>query len=109
MNIDLTQVWRDKPLLEDIRSEIKRRALHGWRPWQVLLPPDLLWPMINEVSGGMVQEWSPMLDGVGVHLGEEHEVAVRFVLKDMKTSPVMVRSVPYHVETDLTVRHGTPV
>jgi hypothetical protein len=115
VNIDLVQVWRDKPLLEDLRSEIKRQALQGWRPWELRLPPELLWPMVEEVSQGMVQEWSPRLDGIAVQLGDQHEVAVRFVLKDMPTSPVMVRSLPYHggrpgdTKEGLVVRNGSPV
>lgn len=113
MNIDLAEVWRDKPLLEDIRSEVKRQALQGWRPWELRLPPELLWPMVQEVSEGMFGQWSPVVDGIAVQLGEQHEVAVRFVLRDMKTSPVMVRALPYHggrpgdTEADLVVRRGT--
>lgn len=115
MRIELTQVWRDKVVLEDIRAEVKRQALHGWRPWEYRLPPDLLWPMVSEISEGMVEQWSPTLDGAGVQLGEENEVAIRFVLRDMQTSPVMVRSMPYRggrqgdTQADLVVRRGHPL
>jgi len=96
MNVDLSEVWRDKSLASDIAREIKRQAAQGWKPWEILLPPDLLWPMLEEVSQGMVMQWSPMLFGTGVQVGAEGEVAIRFVLPDLKTSPVMVRSLPYH-------------
>jgi len=96
LTVELTEVWRDRPLLHDIAAEIKRQAQKGWKPWEILLPPDLLWPMLEEVSQGMIMQWSPMLLGVGVQVGPEGEVAIRFVLPDLKTSPVMVRSLPYH-------------
>lgn len=95
MIVDLVKVWRDKTALENIRSEIKVQAGQKWKAWEILLPPDLLYPMISEVSQGMVTEWSPVVDGVGIQLGKENEIAVRFVLPDMKLSPVMVRSMKY--------------
>jgi len=36
------------------------------------------------------------LFNVAVQVGQQGEVAIRFVLEGMKTSPVMVRSLPYH-------------
>ena len=96
MNVELSEVWRDKWLLADIASEIKRQATKGWKPWQINLPPDLLWPMLEEVSQGMVTQWSPMLFGTGVHVGQQNEVEIKFILPDMKMSPIMVRSLPYH-------------
>ncbi len=88
MRIDMEEVFRDKNLLSEIRWEIKRKALTGWKPWAILLPPDLLWPMINEVSQGMAQSWSPFLDGVPIEVGPQNEVGLKFVLPGMKTSPV---------------------
>jgi len=112
MIVDLTNVWRDKALLDDIRSEVKRQSTAGWRPWEILLPPELLWPMIEEVSAGMMSQWSPVVDNVGVQVGEEKEVAIRFVLKGLKTSPVMVRSIKYKAwnkdnVVPIEVHHGS--
>lgn len=95
MIISLEEVWRDKPLLDEMRSEIKRQSLQNWKVWEILLPPELLWPMLEEVSQGMYQQWSPSLFGAGVQVGEEKEVAIKFVLPDLKMSPVMVKSMPY--------------
>jgi len=89
------QVWRDKSIIPEMLSEIKRQALQDWKPWEILLPPDLLYPMLEEVSQNMVMQWSPTLFGVGIQVGAPDEIAIRFVLKDIKLSPVMVRSLPY--------------
>jgi len=96
LNIDLARVWRDKSVLPEMQSEMKRVALQNWKPWEILLPPNLLYPMLEEISQNMYVQWSPTLFGVGVQVGAPDEIAIRFVLKDMKTSPVMVRSMPYH-------------
>jgi hypothetical protein len=96
MTVELAQVWRDKGALSEIKAEIKRASTDGWKPWEVLLPPDLLYPMIEEVSQGQFQQWSPIVLGIGVQVGGQDEIAIRFVLPEMKTSPVMVRSMPYH-------------
>ena len=95
MRIDLGQVWRDKSALESIRAEIKLQKSLGWKIWEVLLPPDLLYPMIEEVSQGMYQQWSPVIDGVGIQVGNQGELGLRFVLPDLKTSPVMFQSMKY--------------
>lgn len=95
MVVDLIEVWRDKKALEEIGAEIKMQAHQGWRPWEILLPPELLYPMIEEVSQGMYTEWSPTIYGTGIQVGEPHELAIRFVLPDMKLSPVMVKSMKY--------------
>ena len=95
MMIDLAEVWRDKNALENIRAEIKLQAVQKWRAWEILLPPDLLYPMITEVSQGMYAEWSPVLDRVGIQLGNPDEIAIRFVLPDMKTSPVKLQTMKY--------------
>lgn len=110
--VELMEVWRDKPLASEIASEIKRQSAQGWRPWQVKLPPELLWPILEEVSQGMVTQWSPVLMGVGVQVGEEHEVAIEFVLPDLKTSPVMTKAMPYHntrATVPVEVGHGNKV
>ena len=112
MTVELMEVWRDKALASEIASEIKRQKPQGWRPWQVRLPPELLWPILEEVSQGMVQQWSPVLFGIGVQVGEEREVAVDFVLEGMKTSPVMTKAMPYHnarATVPIEVGHGNTV
>jgi hypothetical protein len=91
----MEQVWRDKIVLSEMKSEIKLASQKGWKPWEVLLPPDLLYPMLEEVSQGMVQQWSPSILGAGIQVGAPNEIAIRFVLPELKTSPVMVRSMPY--------------
>lgn len=109
MTVELMEVWRDKVLAADIASEIKRQAKQGWKPWEIMLPPELLWPILEEVSQGMTTTWSPTLYGVGVQVGTEGEVAVRFVLEGMKTSPVMVKAMPYRNQkatTPIEVGHG---
>lgn len=93
--IDLQEVWKDKKILGEMRSEIKKQSIQGWKPWEILLPPDLLYPMIEEVSSGMMIAWSPCIDNVGINVGEQNEVAIRFVLKDMKVSSVMVKTMKY--------------
>lgn len=111
-DIDIAPIFRDKALLADIRAEVRRQALTHWRPWQVKLPPDLIWPMVSEVSEGMMMQWSPTLDGVGVQVGAPNEVAVEFVLEGMKTSPVKTRTLPYVAPKGIEpieVRHGTQV
>jgi hypothetical protein len=95
LNVNLAEVWRDKPLLEAIDSEVFRQKHAGWRPWEIMLPPDLLWPMLEEVSSGMVQQWSPVLRGVGVQVGIPSEVSIRFVRAGETQSPVMVKAMPY--------------
>jgi hypothetical protein len=112
MTVELMEVWRDKALASELSAEIKRQARQGWKPWQINLPPKLLWPILEEVSQGMVQQWSPVLFGVGVQVGEEHEVAIQFVLPDMKTSPVMTKAMPYHnarATVPIEVGHGNTV
>lgn len=114
MNVELLEVWRDKYLADEIRSEIKHQAVIGWRPWQIKLPPELLWPMLEEVSQGMVTQWSPQLFGVAVQVGEPKEVSIEFVLPDLKTSPVMVKAMPYTrekfgVTESVEVHHGNTV
>jgi len=111
-NIDLAPIFRDKMLLADIRAEVKRQALTKWRPWQVRLPPDLIYPMISEVSEGMLAQWSPTLDGIGVQVGNQNEVDIEFVLEDLHTSPVMCRSIRYtppRGTEKVEVRHGAAV
>jgi hypothetical protein len=111
-NIDLAPIFRDKVLLADIRAEVKRQALTHWRPWQVKLPPDLIWPMVSEVSDGMMLPWSPTLDGIGVQVGNPNEVDIEFVLEGMKVAPVKTRSLPYTAPRGtepIEVRRGTPV
>lgn len=111
-NIDLAPIFRDPALLADIRAEVKRQHLIRWRPWQVKLPPDLIYPMISEVSEGMMQEWSPVLDGMGVQVGDPNEVSIEFVLEGLKTAPVKVRAIPYKVPRGIEpveVRHGASV
>jgi len=93
--IDLAEVWRDKNALENIRSEIKLQAIQKWRAWEILLPPDLLYPMITEVSQGMFTEWSPVIDRVGIQLGNPGEISIRFVLPDLKISPVKLQTMKY--------------
>lgn len=95
VTVDLKEVWRDKNALENIRSEIKFQAIQKWKAWEILLPPDLLYPMISEVSQGMFTEWSPVLDGVGIQLGNPNEIAIRFVLPDLKVSPVKIQIMQY--------------
>ena len=95
MMVNLAEVWRDKNALENIRAEIKLQALQKWRAWEIFLPPDLLYPMITEVSQGMYTEWSPMLDKVGVQLGQQGEIAIKFVLPELKLSPVKVQTMKY--------------
>ena len=51
--------------------------------------------MIEEIAEQMVAALSPRLDGVGVEVGESNEIAIRFVLPELKTSPVMVKSMKY--------------
>ena len=94
--VKLDEVWRDKILIESIKSEIKRQAINNWRPWEIYLPPELLWPMLEEVSQGMYQQWSPTLFGVGVQVGEPHEVSIKFVLPDLNPSPVNISAMPYY-------------
>ena len=68
--------------------------------------------MLEEVSQGMVQQWSPVLFGIGVQVGEEREVAVDFVLEGMKTSPVMTKAMPYinqRATVPIEVGHGNTV
>lgn len=95
LNVELAEVWRDRDALESIRAEILRQKINGWRPWEILLPPDLLWPMLEEVSTGMLQQWSPVLMGIGVHVGDQAELAIRFVRIGEAQSPVMVKSMQY--------------
>ena len=112
MTVELMEVWRDKALASELSAEIKRQAQQGWKPWQINLPPELLWPILEEVSQGMVQQWSPVLFGVGVQVGEEHEVAIQFVLPGMKTSPVMTKAMPYinaRATVPIEVGHGHKV
>ena len=51
--------------------------------------------MLEEISQGMFQQWSPVLDGIGVQVGQAGELSIRFVRTGEKLSPVMVRSMPY--------------
>lgn len=97
MRVDLTQVWRDKVILEEIRAEIRRQnqTTEKWRAWEILLPPDLLYPMLEEISAGTFQQWSPVLDNVGVQVGNQNEVGIRFVLPELKVSPVMLKTMVY--------------
>lgn len=95
MIIDLKQVWRDKDALESIRAEIRSQKIQGWKAWEVMLPPDLLYPMIEEVSQGMFQQWSPVIDSVGVQVGNQGEIAIRFILPDLKTSPAKLQTMKY--------------
>lgn len=93
--VELKEVWRDKPALQAIRDEVKRQSIQGWKPWELLLPPDMLWPMISEVSQGITEAWSPVLDGIGIQVGNPDELAIRFVLPSLNPSPVMIRSIRY--------------
>jgi hypothetical protein len=114
LKVDLKEVWRDRIAYEEMASEIKRQRIAGWRPWEILLPPEMLWPMLEEVSHGMVQEWSPILLGAGVQVGAERELAIRFVRTGETQSPVMVKAMPYAPsKTDnivpIEVGHGNTV
>ena len=93
--IDLKQVWRDKHLYTEIMDEVSRQAKDGWRAWELLLPPDLLYPMIEEISAGMITEWSPVFNGIGIQVGDQHEVSIRFVLPDINPSPVKLQTMQY--------------
>lgn len=95
MNIDISEVWRDKALLDELKSEILGQKIQGWRPWEILLPPDLIYPMLEEVSQGMYTQWSPVLFETGVQVGNVDEVAIRFVRIGEKESPVMIKAMPY--------------
>jgi len=110
--VELSEVFRDRKLLDDIRSHRKRRAMNNWRAWEILLPPALLWPMVQEVNEGRMSEWSPVLDGIGVNVGAPHEVAIRFVLVGLSTSPVEKDCLKYEESRQLEpveVRHGAAV
>jgi len=96
MTVNLQEVWRDKELLSEIKNEILRQKHNGWYPWEILLPPDLLYPMLEEVSSGMYTTWSPAICDTGIQVGNVDEVAIRFVRKEEKMSPVMVKALPYH-------------
>lgn len=93
--IDLCRVWRDRILLSEIQSEISRQYKEGWRAWEILLPPDLLYPMISEISECMMTTWSPVINGVGVQVGQQNEIAIRFVLPDINPSPVKIKAMKY--------------
>ena len=93
--IDLCRVWRDRILLSEIQSEISRQSGEGWRAWEILLPPDLLYPMISEISECMMSTWSPVINGVGVQVGQQNEIAIRFVLPDINPSPVKIKAMKY--------------
>lgn len=93
--IDLCRVWRDRILLSEIQSEISRQYKEGWRAWEILLPPDLLYPMISEISECMMTTWSPVVNGVGVQVGQQNEIAIRFVLPDVNPSPVKIKAMKY--------------
>ena len=93
--IDLCRVWRDRILLSEIQSEIKRQSSEGWRAWEILLPPDLLYPMISEISECMMTPWSPVVNGGGVQVGQQNEIAIRFVLPDINPSPVKIKAMKY--------------
>jgi hypothetical protein len=112
MKVELMEVWRDKALAGELRSEIKRQAVDGWKPWEILLPPALLWPMLEEVSSGMTMTWTPVLFDIGVQVGREDEVAIRFILPGLKTSPAMVKAMPYRnpkATVPVEVGHGDQV
>jgi hypothetical protein len=112
MKVELMEVWRDKALADELRSEIRRQAVAGWKPWEILLPPALLWPMLEEVSSGMTMTWTPVLFDIGVQVSKEDEVAIRFILPDLKTSPVMVKVMPYRnlkATVPVEVGHGNQV
>lgn len=114
LKVDLKEVWRDRIAYDEISAEIRRQGIAGWRPWEILLPPEMLWPMLEEVSQGMVQEWSPILLGVGVQVGTERELAIRFVRTGEAQSPVMVKSMPYAPSRQddirpVEVHHGNKV
>ncbi len=114
MTVNLQEVWRDKPLLSEIKNEILRQKQNGWFPWEVLLPPDLLYPMLEEVSSGMYTTWSPSLFETSVQVGNVDEVAIRFVRKEEKMSPVMVKVMKYHSEkadyiTPVEVSNGNKI
>jgi len=95
MLVKLEEVWRDRLALDAMQREITRQRIFGWRPWEILLPPELLYPMLEEVSSGMVTSWSPTVCGAGVQVGNQGELAIRFVRTGEKESPVMVKSMPY--------------
>lgn len=63
----------------------------------------------------MYMQWNPMLDGVGIDIGGQKEVTIRFVLKRMETSPVMTRSMRYipskddFINKDLEIHNGSAV
>lgn len=114
LKVDLKEVWRDRVALESLKAEILRQSFNGWRPWEILLPPEMLWPMLEEVSQGMIQQWSPVLSGVGVQVGQAGELAIRFVRTGEKMSPVMVQSMPYTPSkkdniVPVEVHHGNSV
>lgn len=114
MIIDLIEVWRDKKILGEIRAEVRRQSQQKWKPWEILLPPELLYPMIEEVSHGMYEQWSPVIDGIGIQVGTEGELGIRFVLPDMTTSPVMLQTMKYIPERDcdiipIEVNHGNKI
>ena len=111
-DIDLAEIFRDKELLSDIRAEIKRQGLTNWRPWQIKLPPDLIWPMVSEVSEGMLAQWSPTLDGIGIQVGNPNEVDIVFVLEGLTTTPTKTQSLSYVAPRGIEpieVRHGAQV
>lgn len=102
--IDLAWIFRDRHLLDYVREEITTEALAGWRPWEVYLPPEVLWPMAEEINQGRVASWSPCLLGVPVQVGVPNEIKMRFVLEGMKTSPVKVTRLNYYpTKTGYTV------
>lgn len=98
MKVRLEEVWRDKGLYEEMKAEIFKQKIMGWHPWEILLPPDLLWPMLEEVSQGMVMQWTPSILDTPVQVGAQSEIGIRFVRKEEKESPVLYRSMKYNPE-----------
>jgi len=114
MQVNLQEVWRDKELLSEIKNEILRQKQNGWYPWEILLPPDLIYPMLEEVSSGMYTTWSPVVLDTGVQVGNVGEVSIRFVRKEEKLSPVMVKVLEYRSEkadnvTPVEVSNGNKI
>jgi len=96
--IEIKDYFRDKNLLGEIITQVQYiQKVKNCIIRRILLPKEVLYPILTEISFGMVIPYTPTLYGFYVEISprEQMEVAIEYYPKGLKTSPILVDAKPY--------------
>jgi len=94
--IEISSYWRDKKILQEILSEIGIiEKIKDCKVRCLIFPQEVLYPVLTEISLGMVEAYTPTLCGYPINVNGGDEIQIEFYPKGLKVAPVMIRSKKY--------------